>query len=157
MEILSPILAFPPQDVLPLVMGVRHKSVYVAVCGFPLSSQSAKRVAALGSAPVMAPESTIPCTHTNPTLAPCTHIYQAFSSHTYHVLHCDLDCEQLCRQEAGSRVEGAVPTVMARLAFMELQSAFGSAAPPNLNMDTTFTQRQRETCKPVPAFLPTEL
>lgn len=41
----------------------------------------------------------------------------------------------------------AVPTVMASPAFMELQSAFGSGAPPNLNMDTTFTQRQRETRK----------
>ena len=41
-------------------------------------------------------------------------------------------------------------TVMAWLAFMEVQSAgFGSGAPPNLNMDTTFTQRQRETCRPV--------
>lgn len=36
---------------------------------------------------------------------------------------------------------------MASPAFMELQSAFGSAAPPYLNMDTTFTQRQGETCK----------
>ena len=42
----------------------------------------------------------------------------------------------------GSRVEAAVPSVMAGSAFMEVQSAFGSGAPPNLNMDTTFTQRQ---------------
>ena len=50
-------------------------------------------------------------------------------------------------QDEGSRVEGAVPTVMASLAFMELQSAFGCGAPPNLNMDTTFTQRQEKPAK----------
>ena len=71
-------------------------------------------------------------------------MFAAYSVNTYPVLCSDLNCEQLCRR---ARVGGAVPTVMASPAFMELQSAFGSAAPPYLNMDTTFTQRQGETCK----------
>ena len=91
----------------------------------------------------MAPESTIPCTPKT-TLRLPIHMFAAYSVNTYPVLCSDLNCEQLCRR---ARVGGAVPTVMASPAFMELQSAFGCGAPPNLNMDTTFTQRQGETCK----------
>ena len=70
-------------------------SPYMWLCGFPLSSQSAKRVAALGCSSYGSGKHY--SLHTqNPTKAPNIHMFTRYSVHTYPVLYSDLDCEQLC-------------------------------------------------------------
>ena len=79
-----------------LVMGVRHKSVYVAVWVSLIQPERQMCRCPRLLLQLWLRKALFLAHKQTPILTPCTHVHTVFSSHTYPVLFSDLDCEQLC-------------------------------------------------------------